>query len=210
MRRKVVQDGLRHDKDDQGKQEPQFQEHEGADGDPAPHRVSDHDHDGVAHDLGVAVVRDPLGGLAELSLRIDHQVLYVIVHPAQPVLGRPGAPDQTVEQGGHQSRRVDAEPLDDVGVPFEHDVHAKIVAVPVGADCQKVLDDCFGRFQAARFYCPHQRRNGLRADLDVEHPQRALAARCASDGLPQLLRRVRVDGLHDNCGALVDHASQNP
>mmetsp|Transcript_60120 Transcript_60120/g.175673 ORF Transcript_60120/g.175673 Transcript_60120/m.175673 type:complete len:248 (-) Transcript_60120:1309-2052(-) len=134
----------------------------------------------------------------------------VVVHPPHAVLGRARAPDEAVEERGEERWGVLREPLHDVRVPLEHGVHAVVVVVAVGPDGEQVHDDGPGGLEAARLDGPDQGRDGLRANLDVEHPEGPLASRRAGDGFPQGLGGVLVDGLHDDGGALGDHPREDP
>mmetsp|Transcript_74220 Transcript_74220/g.210130 ORF Transcript_74220/g.210130 Transcript_74220/m.210130 type:complete len:248 (+) Transcript_74220:1033-1776(+) len=190
------------DEDDQRAEQPGLPVQEGAEGNPAPENVRHHGNHGVAHQLRIAVVDDPLEGLSKLLLRINNQVLHVVVDPPHAVCCGARAPDQAVKQRGQQRRGILAEPPHNVRMPLEQGVHAVVVPVAVGANGEEVNDHRSGRLQAAGLDGPEERRDGLGANLDVEHPQGALAAWRTGDGPLQLVAGVHVDGLHDNGRAL--------
>mmetsp|Transcript_152113 Transcript_152113/g.486020 ORF Transcript_152113/g.486020 Transcript_152113/m.486020 type:complete len:294 (-) Transcript_152113:569-1450(-) len=137
-------------------------------------------------------------------------MLHVVVDPPEAVGRVPGAPHQAVEESRHQCLGLLDQDCDDVLVRVEQGVDAVVVPLSVRADGQEVDDDRLGRIQGARLDRPHQRRDRMRADLDVQHPQRTLATGRAADRLLQHLSAVGVDGLHHDCRALVDHARQDP
>eukprot|EP00443_Scrippsiella_acuminata_P106543 CAMPEP_0115617176 /NCGR_PEP_ID=MMETSP0272-20121206/23513_1 /TAXON_ID=71861 /ORGANISM="Scrippsiella trochoidea, Strain CCMP3099" /LENGTH=90 /DNA_ID=CAMNT_0003053131 /DNA_START=87 /DNA_END=359 /DNA_ORIENTATION=+ len=90
-------------------------------------------------------------------MRVHEEMLQVIVHTPLTVLRDPRAPNQAIKENWHQRRRVETEPLDDVFVALEKDVHAVVVAIAVSTDGQQVCDDGPSTLQAARLNGPHQR-----------------------------------------------------
>mmetsp|Transcript_1970 Transcript_1970/g.5555 ORF Transcript_1970/g.5555 Transcript_1970/m.5555 type:complete len:264 (-) Transcript_1970:343-1134(-) len=175
----IVQNGLRQDEDDKCEQEPCFSVQESPEGNPAPDQVGHHRQQRVAYDLWVPAICDPLDRWSEGAVGVDDEVLNVVVHATPPVLRHPRTPDQAVQQVGHQGRRIEAQAFDDVGMPLEQDVVAIVIAVPVCADGQQVLDDAFCGVKAAGLDGPEQWRDRLRAHLDIEHPKRSLSPGCA-------------------------------
>ena len=176
-----------------------------AHGDAAPDHASDETEYGMAHELGVLGLGDPLDGLREATMGVDEQVLHVVLHAAHALLRRAGAPDETLDEDREQAWGIQAQALDDIGVSLEERVHAVVVAVAVCAEGEQVHDDGIGGLHAAGLDGPQHRGDGLRADLDIQHPQGTLAARGTSDCLVQLLAGVLADRLPDDGGALADH-----
>mmetsp|Transcript_1966 Transcript_1966/g.5532 ORF Transcript_1966/g.5532 Transcript_1966/m.5532 type:complete len:239 (-) Transcript_1966:590-1306(-) len=205
----MPEDRLRQHEDHEHEEEPQLPIHEGAERDSVPDQVDDHRHDRMAHDLWVLVIRDPFNGGRECPVRSDHEMLDVVVDAPLPLLRDARSPDEAVQEYRKQRRRIDAQALDDVGVPLEENVVAIVVAVAVRADGQQVVHHRLRGIEAPCLDGPEQRRDRLRPDLHVQHPQSALPAGRASHCPPQLLPVVRVDRLHDNRRALVDHAAEN-
>ena len=99
-------------------------------------------------------------------LRLQH----IVVHPPQIARHDPRAPDQSVEPDGPHTTYLLAERLDDLVVPLKQRVNPVVAAVAVGAN--------------------RQGGDGLGADLDVEQPERPLAARRVANGLDPRLARV--------------------
>mmetsp|Transcript_93649 Transcript_93649/g.269627 ORF Transcript_93649/g.269627 Transcript_93649/m.269627 type:complete len:411 (-) Transcript_93649:1187-2419(-) len=203
------EDRLGEDEDHEGEQEPCLAVQECAEGYPGPNGVRDEGGDRVAHEFRVAVFGEPLRRLREPAVVADDEVPHVIVHAAEATFDDARTPHEAIEEHGQQRRRVGAEALDDVGVPFEHDVHTIVVSVAIRADREKVLYDRTGGFEAAGPDGPHERGDRLRAHLDVQHPQRPLPAGGASHRPLEELCRVGIYGLHDDGRTLVDDAGQN-
>mmetsp|Transcript_96227 Transcript_96227/g.201027 ORF Transcript_96227/g.201027 Transcript_96227/m.201027 type:complete len:203 (+) Transcript_96227:1401-2009(+) len=136
-------------------------------------------------------------------------MFHIVDDSALSTLCCPRAPDQPVQEQGKDRGAIRHEPLDDVRVPLEERIGAKVVTVTIRTNCQQILNDGRSSIQTASFQGPQQGRNRLGADLHVQDPQRSLPPRGAGDSSPQLPCGVRVDGLHSDGGTLHDDACQD-
>mmetsp|Transcript_12500 Transcript_12500/g.29547 ORF Transcript_12500/g.29547 Transcript_12500/m.29547 type:complete len:327 (+) Transcript_12500:1220-2200(+) len=200
---------LAHDEGDHGSEEVRLAQGELFPGQAPPGQVGGEDHGRVRHHLGVRELHQPQEGVVEVALQILNQVLDVVVHTPEAIVGLPGAPNQTFQQRGEQAGRTVAHPVDHIRMPSEQRRGPIVVDIPIRADHQQVLDNGLRAAEGPALDGPHQGRDGLSAHRHVQQVPGPMLARGQGDGLLEGRLLVGDDGQHGNGGALLNDAHQN-
>mmetsp|Transcript_121380 Transcript_121380/g.343489 ORF Transcript_121380/g.343489 Transcript_121380/m.343489 type:complete len:259 (-) Transcript_121380:1310-2086(-) len=163
----------------------------------------------MGDNLGVVGLRQPLESLRHATVVVDEEILHVIIHAPNTISCLPLAPTQALEEGREQRLCPLAQPLNEIRVSPEEVLHAVVIILSVCTDREQVLNHGGGCLKAAAVDGPHQRRNLLLAYLDEKHRVRPGVAGRDAHSLLQHRRRVQVDRLHDDRGALVDRPHED-
>mmetsp|Transcript_95259 Transcript_95259/g.226871 ORF Transcript_95259/g.226871 Transcript_95259/m.226871 type:complete len:255 (+) Transcript_95259:1135-1899(+) len=205
----AAQDGLAGGKDNEGQQEVESREQEVVHGQAVPDNVCEERHNGVADDLRVFEICQPLQCLIEAAVRILHEVLEVVIHTPPSLERDTRAPNKSIQQGLKHRGSLRTELLNDIWMAIEEIIAAIVVVVTVRTDREQVLDHGLSTVQAPTLNGPEERRDGLGAHPDLQQLCGPPPAGCHGDRLAQRLLLVGVDGPHYDRGAFQHRSDQD-